>query len=123
MPVEIRKKTRKIDIGEVKIIIGWDKNVKYQNGASVAEVAYYHEYGTIWHNERMFFRNANETFKGNYAKKLKGNTENDWYKMAEYWKTLIQRNITDIGLIDTGLMRQSVSYKVEFKGEDTSTKK
>lgn len=118
--------------------IGFFENAKYPNGAYVATIAKYQEYGTINIPARPFFRNAinskYQAWLNVYGKSLKNN---DNYKLTlsktgEVARNDIVKSITSINepplkqstikakgssnpLIDTGLLRRSVSYKVVSK--------
>ena len=118
--------------------VGFFKEAKYRNGTPVAEVAAMQEFGTATIPERPFFRKANVAIKPALRKKIlsflkKGDdyilTETDMAKLGMAHEAEIKEIITalrsppnaastinkkqsDNPLIDTGLMRNSVTSKV-----------
>lgn len=114
---------------------------QYANGTNVAQVAMFNEFGTQHIPERPFFRNANKKVTKKLISLIKtflNIKENyvlskiDIERMALLHQAEIQQSIVDLRdppnvistikakrssnpLIDTGKMRQSVTYKVVDK--------
>lgn len=121
--------------GKHTLEIGFFKGATYPSGQSVASVASYQEYGTLRIPARPFFRQAVaknnkkwlETFK---AHALQTAETKALAIVGEIAKGDVQQSITNLRtppnapstikakgstnpLIDTGLMRRSVTYKVK----------
>lgn len=123
-------------MGKEKLEIGFFETARYPNGAFVAQVARYNEFGTLNIPMRPFFRNAiNKNIKKWYATLQNAINQNATPSKAlsivgEVARADIIQSITDLRtppnaestikskkstnpLIDTGLMRRSVTYKVK----------
>lgn len=123
-------------MGKEKLEIGFFETARYPNGTFVAQVARYNEFGTINIPMRPFFRNAiNKNIKKWYATLQNAINQNATPSKAlsivgEVARADIIQSITDFKappnaqstikqkkstnpLIDTGLMRRSVTYKVK----------
>ena len=113
--------------------VGFYDSVVYPNGAKLPNVAQWLEYGTINILPRPFFRNAVEANNNkwlDYFKNADTQNENQLYaRLGEMVRGDIVKSITILRnppnmpstikakgssnpLIDTGLMRRSVTYKV-----------
>ena len=122
-------------MGKEKLEIGFFETAKYPSGEYVAQVARYNEFGTLNIPMRPFFRNAiNKNIKKWYATLQNAINQNATPSKAlsivgEVARADIIQSITDLRtppnaestikqkkstnpLIDTGLMRRSVTYKV-----------
>lgn len=117
-----------------RLEVGFFETAKYPNGAYVAQIASYNEFGTIKIPMRPFFRNA---INGNTKKwfsslqqLLKSDDMQSLEKTGEIIRGDIVNSITNFKnppnapitikqkkssnpLINTGLMRRSVTYKVK----------
>lgn len=126
----------KLKLGKKESLqVGFFENAKYGNGAQVASVAFWQEYGTLKIPMRPFFRNAiTKNSKKWFAilgdeLKTSGNAEFALNRLGEIAKGDIMQSITAIKtppnaestikqkgssnpLIDTGFLRASVNYKV-----------
>ena len=123
-------------MGKEKLEIGFFESAKYPSGEYVAQVARYNEFGTLNIPMRPFFRNAiNKNIKKWYATLQNCINQNATPSKAlsivgEVARADIIQSITDLRtppnaestikqkkstnpLIDTGLMRRSVTYKVK----------
>ena len=123
-------------MGKERLEIGFFETARYPNGTFVAQVARYNEFGTLNIPMRPFFRNAiNKNIKKWYATLQNAITQNATPSKAlsivgELARADIIQSITDLRmppnaestikqkkstnpLIDTGLMRRSVTYKVK----------
>ena len=123
-------------MGKERLEIGFFETARYPNGIFVAQVARYNEFGTLNIPMRPFFRNAiNKNIKKWYATLQNAITQNATPSKAlsivgEVARADIIQSITDLRtppnaestikqkkstnpLIDTGLMRRSVTYKVK----------
>lgn len=123
-------------MGKEKLEIGFFETARYPNGIFVAQVARYNEFGTLNIPMRPFFRNAiNKNIKKWYATLQNAINQNATPSKAlsivgEVARADIIQSITDLRtppnaestikskkstnpLIDTGLMRRSVTYKVK----------
>lgn len=123
-------------MGKEKLEIGFFETARYPNGTFVAQVARYNEFGTLNIPMRPFFRNAiNKNIKKWYATLQNAINQNTTPSKAlsivgEVARADIIQSITDLRtppnaestikqkkstnpLIDTGLMRRSVTYKVK----------
>ena len=123
-------------MGKEKLEIGFFESAKYPSGEYVAQVARYNEFGTLNIPMRPFFRNAiNKNIKKWYATLQNAINQNATPSKAlsivgEVARADIIQSITDLRtppnaestikqkkstnpLIDTGLMRRSVTYKVK----------
>ena len=123
-------------MGKEKLEIGFFETAKYPSGEYVAQVARYNEFGTLNIPMRPFFRNAiNKNIKKWYATLQNAINQNATPSKAlsivgEVARADIIQSITDLRtppnaestikqkkstnpLIDTGLMRRSVTYKVK----------
>ena len=123
-------------MGSERLEIGFFETARYPNGTFVAQVARYNEFGTLNIPMRPFFRNAiNKNIKKWYATLQNAITQNATPSKAlsivgEVARADIIQSITDLRtppnaestikqkkstnpLIDTGLMRRSVTYKVK----------
>lgn len=123
-------------MGKEKLEIGFFESAKYPSGEYVAQVARYNEFGTLNIPMRPFFRNAiNKNIKKWYATLQNAIKQNATPSKAlsivgEVARADIIQSITDLRtppnaestikqkkstnpLIDTGLMRRSVTYKVK----------
>lgn len=115
--------------------IGFFESAKYNTGASVASVAFWNEYGTCRIPPRPFFRVAIEKNQKKWREvlansiKQSGNAEDALGAMGAIAKGDIQQSITSLRtppnaistilkkessnpLIDTGMMRRSVAYRI-----------
>lgn len=123
----------------VTLSVGFLGDASYPDGTSIAEVAIYNEFGVPTHNQppRPFFRNAIAANKGKWAPNLatalkqnNNNAKKALKLLGEEIKAEIVESINELQdpplapstiarkgfekpLIDTGLMRDSVDYKVE----------
>lgn len=126
----------KLKLGKKESLqVGFFESAKYGNGAQVASVAFWQEYGTLKIPMRPFFRNAiTKNSKKWFAilgneLKTSGNAEFALNRLGEIAKGDIMQSITAIKtppnaestikqkgssnpLIDTGFLRASVNYKV-----------
>ena len=123
-------------MGKERLEIGFFETAKYPSGEYVAQVARYNEFGTLNIPMRPFFRNAiNKNIKKWYATLQNAINQNATPSKAlsivgEVARADIIQSITDLRtppnaestikqkkstnpLIDTGLMRRSVTYKVK----------
>lgn len=123
-------------MGKEKLEIGFFETARYPNGIFVAQVARYNEFGTLNIPMRPFFRNAiQKNIKKWYATLQNAINQNATPSKAlsivgEVARADIIQSITDLRtppnaestikskkstnpLIDTGLMRRSVTYKVK----------
>lgn len=123
-------------MGKEKLEIGFFETARYPNGVFVAQVARYNEFGTLNIPMRPFFRNAiQKNIKKWYATLQNAINQNATPNKAlsivgEVARADIIQSITDLKappnaqstikqkkstnpLIDTGLMRRSVTYKVK----------
>lgn len=123
-------------LGKKSLEVGFYDSVTYPNGQNVAQVAFWNEFGTIHSPARPFFRNAIEiNIKKWYASfgdlvASGGSDKVVMGKLGEIVKNDIVVSITKFStppnaqstirqkgsskpLIDTGLMRRSVTYKVK----------
>ena len=123
-------------MGKEKLEIGFFETARYPNGTFVAQVARYNEFGTLNIPMRPFFRNAiQKNIKKWYATLQNAINQNATPSKAlsivgEVARADIIQSITDLRtppnaestikskkstnpLIDTGLMRRSVTYKVK----------
>ena len=123
-------------MGKEGLEIGFFETARYPNGTFVAQVARYNEFGTLNIPMRPFFRNAiNKNIKKWYATLQNAINQNATPSKAlsivgEVARADIIQSITDLRtppnaestikqkkstnpLIDTGLMRRSVTYKVK----------
>lgn len=123
-------------MGKEKLEIGFFETARYPNGVFVAQVARYNEFGTLNIPMRPFFRNAiQKNIKKWYATLQNAINQNATPNKAlsivgEVARADIIQSITDLRtppnaqstikqkkstnpLIDTGLMRRSVTYKVK----------
>lgn len=132
----IRKRTKYPGVVDVGII---DAGTHTDGDASVATIAYQHEYGTATIPERPFFRSTMREKKATiikmqkaYMKKISTGemtTEEALGLLGEYLAGAIRKKITDIKsppnspatiaakgssnpLVDTAQMRNSVTYEV-----------
>lgn len=115
-----------------KLQIGFFESAKYPNGTYVAQVARFNEFGTNKIPMRPFFRNAINKNVKKWFSSLKQLSQNDkaLNMLGEIIRSDIVNSITILDtpanaestilqkgssnpLIDTGLMRRSVTYKVE----------
>ena len=137
---KIKKKLEKRFNDKLQLEVGFFSTAKYSTGEYVAQVAYWNEYGTTLSPPRPFFRNAIKE-KSKEWLELFRNTQ---FQTKDMLKTLgivgtvikddIATSITDLTsppnnpitinqkgssnpLIDTGLMRNSVSYEITEKGK------
>ena len=121
------------------VTVGIHEDAGSNNGVSIAEYAFYNEFGTTTIPERSFMRTTldekgtliEETFQKLIARALAGksNLYGALDTLGLFVSGLIQKKITDIReppncpatikrkgssnpLIDTGAMRQAVSWKV-----------
>lgn len=122
--------------GKNSLEVGFYDTATYPNGQNVAQVAFWNEFGTIYSPARPFFRNAIETnIKKWYASfgdlvRSGGSDKVIMGKLGEVVKNDIVMSITRFNtppnaettikqkgsskpLIDTGLMRRSITYKVK----------
>ena len=134
--IKIDKKAITKFMGKEKLEIGFFESAKYPSGEYVAQVARYNEFGTLNIPMRPFFRNAiNKNIKKWYATLQNAINQNATPSKAlsivgEVARADIIQSITDLRttpnaestikqkkstnpLIDTGLMRRSVTYKVK----------
>lgn len=134
--IKIDKKAITKFMGKEKLEIGFFETARYPNGTFVAQVAYFNEFGTLNIPMRPFFRNAiNKNIKKWYATLQNGINQNATPSKAlsivgEVARADIVESITSLReppnaestikqkkstnpLIDTGLMRRSVTYKVK----------
>ena len=116
-----------------KLQVGFFESAKYPNGVYVAQVARYNEFGTSKIPMRPFFRNAINTntkkWFASMQQLLRANDDRVLEKVGEIARGDIVQSITTLNtppnkqstidtkkssnpLIDTGLMRRSVTYKV-----------
>lgn len=120
--------------GKHKLEIGFFKSATYPSGQNVATVAKYQEFGTLRIPARPFFRQAimknNKKWLDLFKKHALITTETKAFAIVgEIAKGDIQQSITQLRtppnspntikakgssnpLIDTGIMRRSVTYKV-----------
>lgn len=123
-------------MGGERLEVGFFESSRYPNGTFVAQVARYNEFGTLRIPMRPFFRNAiQKNIKKWYATLQNAINQNATPSKAlsivgEVARADIIQSITDLKappnaqstikqkkstnpLIDTGLMRRSVTYKVK----------
>lgn len=123
-------------MGKERLEIGFFETARYPNGTFVAQAARYNEFGTLRIPMRPFFRNAiQKNIKKWYATLQNAINQNATPSKAlsivgEVARADIIQSITDLRtppnaestikqkkstnpLIDTGLMRRSVTYKVK----------
>ena len=123
-------------MGKERLEIGFFETARYPNGTFVAQVARYNEFGTLNIPMRPFFRNAiNKNIKKWYATlqnaiNQKATPSKPLSIVGEVARADIIQSKTDLRtppkaestikqkkstnpLIDTGLMRRSVTYKVK----------
>lgn len=121
--------------GNHSLEVGFFANATYPSGEYVAQVAYWQEYGTIRIPMRPFFRNAVEKNNKKWFDTLEAlirqnvNETQALAKVGEVARGDIIKSITQFRepankpstikakgssnpLIDTGLMRRSVTYRV-----------
>ena len=121
--------------GKHSLEVGFFASATYPSGEYVAQVAYWQEYGTIRIPMRPFFRNAieknNKKWFNTFEALIKQNVNETQAlaKVGEMARGDIIKSITQFRepanapstikakgssnpLIDTGLMRRSVTYKV-----------
>ena len=121
--------------GKYSLEVGFFASATYPSGEYVAQVAYWQEYGTIRIPMRPFFRNAieknNKKWFNTFEALIKQNVNETQAlaKVGEMARGDIIKSITQFRepanapstikakgssnpLIDTGLMRRSVTYKV-----------
>lgn len=137
---KIKKKLEKRLNAKLQLEVGFFESAKYSDGKHVAQVAHDNEFGTSTIPPRPFFRNAIKD-KSKEWLELFRDTQ---FKTKDMLKTLgivgtiakddIATSITDLSsppnapytvkqkgssnpLIDTGLMRNSVSYEITEKGK------
>ena len=128
--IKIDKKAITKFMGKEKLEIGFFETARYPNGTFVAQVAYFNEFGTLNIPMRPFFRNAiNKNIKKWYATLQSGINQNatpskalaivgevaraDIVKSPPNAQSTIKQKKSTNPLIDTGLMRRSVTYKVK----------
>lgn len=123
-------------MGKEKLEIGFFESARYPNGTFVAQVARYNEFGTLRIPMRPFFRNAIQKNIKKWYATLQNAINQDLAPskalsiVGEVARADIIQSITDFKappnaqstikqkkstnpLIDTGLMRRSVTYKVK----------
>lgn len=134
--IKINKKEILNFLGSEKLEIGFFESAKYPSGEYVAQVARYNEFGTLNIPMRPFFRNAiNKNIKKWFSTLQSAIKKDTPAKKAlsivgEVARADIIESITSLNappnaqstikqkgssnpLIDTGLMRRSVTYKVK----------
>lgn len=122
--------------GRETLEIGFFENARYENGTQVAQVAFFNEFGTLRIPARPFFRNAiTKNIKKWYstlgsAIRAGRNPNNALSLVGEQARGDIIKSITELNtppnaqstinakgstspLIDSGLLRRSVTYKVK----------
>ena len=136
---KIKKKLEKRFNANLQLEVGFFSTAKYSTGEYVAQVAYWNEYGTTLSPPRPFFRNAIKDKSKEWLQLYKDTQ----FQTKDMYKTLgivgpivegdIFTSITDLSsppnapytikkkgsynpLIDTGFMRNSVSYEITQKG-------
>lgn len=134
--IKINKKDIVKFVGNERLEIGFFESAKYPSGVYVAQVARWQEFGTLKIPMRPFFRNAiQKNIKKWYATLQNAikqdNTANKAFSVVgELARADIIQSITELRsppnapattkqkgssnpLINTGLMRRSVTYKVK----------
>lgn len=129
------KLKQKLNLDNAKLEIGFFETARYPNGAYVAQVARYQEFGTIHIPPRPFFRRAivsntnkwinyyknnmkisnNNAYALNYVGELaRGDIINSIKTLNNppNTKSTIRQKKSSKPLIDTGLLVRSVSYRV-----------
>ena len=124
---------------KLQLEVGFFSTAKYSTGEYVAQVAYWNEYGTTLSPPRPFFRNAIKDKPKEWLELFRDTQfkTKDMFKSLSIVGTIakddIATSITDLSsppnapytikkkgssnpLIDTGLMRNSVSYEITQKG-------
>lgn len=136
---KIKKKLEKRLNAKLQLEVGFFETAKYSDGKNVAQVAHDNEYGTSKIPPRPFFRNAIKENKKEWLQLYKDTQ----FQTKDMLKTLgvvgtvikddIATSITDLSdppnapstikqkgssnpLIDTGVMRNSVTYEITEKG-------
>lgn len=128
--------SNKLKLNKANLEIGFFETAKYPNGTYVAQVARYQEFGTIHIPARPFFRravtsNANKWIEF-YKKDVQKNNNSflslnkvgeiarkdiinsiDAMTTPPLKKSTIKQKGSSKPLVDTGLMRRSVTYKVK----------
>lgn len=139
--VSVSKKSNTAQIAKnlskhANLAVGFFESAKYDDGIQVAQVAFWQEYGTIKIPPRPFFRNAITKNAKKWVDTLEtalkstdGNFKKAFGILGEVAVGDIKTSITNLGsppnapatikskkssnpLIDTGLMRNSVTYEV-----------
>lgn len=134
----IKKKIEAQLNSKLKLEIGFFETAKYTSGVQVAQVAFWNEYGTVTAPPRPFFRNAIEENKKEWLDLFKRTQikTKDIAKSLNIVGTVAKDDVSDsivnlssppnnnktIGakgssnpLIDTGVMKNSVTYKISKK--------
>ena len=136
---KIKKRLEKRLNAKLQLEVGFFSTAKYSTGEYVAQVAYWNEYGTTLSPPRPFFRNAIKDKSKEWLELFRETQfkTKDMFKSLSIVGTIakddIFTSITDLSsppnapytikkkgssnpLIDTGLMRNSVSYEITQKG-------
>ena len=120
--------------------VGFFSSARYPTGQTVAEVAFYNEFGTRRIPERPFFRRAREEMNPEIRRLLRKTKARDLAKNPRHIRqqfdragalaaSIVQKHITQLDspanapstveekgstnpLIDTGLMRASVTWRI-----------
>lgn len=135
---KIKKKLEKRLNAKLQLEVGFFSTAKYSTGEYVAQVAYWNEYGTTLSPPRPFFRNAIKDKSKEWLELFRDTQfqTKDIYKSLSVVGTVakddIATSITDLSsppnapytikqkgssnpLIDTGVMRNSVTYEITPK--------
>lgn len=133
-----KKINKAIKMQKTDLRVGFFSNARYPQGEYVASVAYWHNYGKGHNPARPFFTNAITKNKNKWFSVLKNDLskQNKQINLKSTFETLgnimvgdIKKSITELKtpplspitiarkkssnpLIDTGLLRSSVTYKV-----------
>ena len=125
-------------MGGETLEIGFFESARYENGTQVAQVAFFNEFGTLRIPARPFFRNAITKNTKKWYSTLGGaikagrDPNNALSIVGEQARGDIIKSITELNtppnaqstinakgstnpLIDSGLLRRSVTYKVKRK--------
>ena len=122
-----RFRKRLLDLGDREVDVGVPETARYPNGTSVGLVAAVHEFGSEQHQGQAFMRRAFDRGRADMqrkatevARKIAAGTmtrDQALLGMGEEMVKLIQAEITRLGLVDTGTLRDSFETRLRGKGE------
>lgn len=130
------------ELGQLEVRIGIQQRETNEDGVDLVDIAMFNELGTVHIPSRPFLRDsvdANGDQINNFLQSMKkellkgGSAEDVLKKIGVFQKGLVQEQIvkgdfapnseetvrrkgSDIPLVDTGRMRQSVNYVIQQKG-------